>query len=112
MQYSFDIPQALEESLENKLEISETQFNLLYSVFAGASVLTALFFGFLIDKIGCKVMLISLAISVALFEYIIAIGGFVESYSLILAGRILLGLVCESLISVQLTIVTKWFRGK
>lgn len=52
--YAFDNPQALEESLEKELDITEVQFNLLYAYFSLPNIATCLVIGIIIDKIGVK----------------------------------------------------------
>lgn len=52
--YAFDNPQALEESIETQLDLSEVQFNLLYSYFSLPNIATCLIIGVIIDKIGVK----------------------------------------------------------
>lgn len=52
--YAFDNPQALEDSLETELNLSEVQFNLLYAYFSLPNIATCLIIGVIIDKIGVK----------------------------------------------------------
>lgn len=48
----------------------------------------------------------------ALFQLVIAIGGYTYSYTTILIGRMLFGLASESLITAQASMVSFWFKGK
>jgi hypothetical protein len=50
--YAFDIPQALENEIESRLNISEVEFNLLYSVFALPNIGLSIGGGMMIDRIG------------------------------------------------------------
>lgn len=52
--YCFDNPQALEDSIEKELDITEPQFNLLYAYFSFPPIVTAVLIGFAIDKIGVR----------------------------------------------------------
>jgi hypothetical protein len=52
--YAFDNPQALEDSIEIELDITEVQFNLLYAYFSLPNIATCLVIGIVIDKIGVK----------------------------------------------------------
>jgi predicted MFS family arabinose efflux permease len=91
-QYAFNNPQALEDSLEKDLDISEEQYALLYTLFAFPNIFATFIIGFLIDYLGVRVGLISLATGVTVFQFVIAIGGFAYSYTTILIGRVLFGL--------------------
>lgn len=74
-QYAFNNPQALEETFLEELEISETQFNLLYTIFAFPNIFTTLILGVLIDFLGVRIGVISLSAGVALSQLVVAFGG-------------------------------------
>jgi MFS family permease len=84
----------------------------LYTIFAFPNIFATFIIGFLIDFIGVRIGLISLAAGVALFQLVIAIGGYAYSYTTILIGRMLFGLASESLITAQASMVSFWFKGK
>jgi MFS family permease len=111
-QYAFNNPQALEEYMEDDLQIGETQFQLLYTIFAFPNIFATFFLGFLIDFLGVRIGLIALSAGVAIFQLVIAIGGYTYSYTTILIGRMLFGLASESLITAQASMVSFWFKGK
>lgn len=111
-QYAFNNPQALEKYMEEDLDIGETQFQLLYTIFAFPNIFATFFLGFLIDFLGVRIGLIALSAGVAIFQLSIAIGGYAYSYTTILIGRMLFGLASESLITAQASMVSFWFKGK
>lgn len=111
-QYAFNNPQALEKYMEEDLDIGETQFQLLYTIFAFPNIFATFFLGFLIDYLGVRIGLIALTAGVAIFQLSIAIGGYAYSYTTILIGRMLFGLASESLITAQASMVSFWFKGK
>jgi MFS family permease len=92
-EYSFNNPQALEDSLETILDINEAQFQLFYSLYALPNIFTLFFIGYLCDLFGMRLSLVILSALIALFQLVIAIGGYTQSYGTILAGRILFGVV-------------------
>jgi hypothetical protein len=49
---------------------------------------------------------------IALFQLMIAIGGYSLSYYTILVGRILFGVFSESVFIPQASIISFWFTGK
>lgn len=111
-QYAFNNPQALEDSMEKDLDIGETQFQMLYTIFAFPNIFATFIIGFLIDFLGVRTGIIALAAGVAIFQLVIAIGGFAYSYTTILIGRMMFGLASESLITAQASMVSFWFKGK
>ena len=66
----------------------------------------------MIDFLGVRIGIIALSAGVALFQLVIAIGGYSYSYTTILIGRMLFGLASESLITAQASMVSFWFKGK
>lgn len=66
----------------------------------------------MIDFLGVRIGIIALSAGVALFQLVIAIGGYTYSYTTILIGRMLFGLASESLITAQASMVSFWFKGK
>ncbi|CAD8105458.1 unnamed protein product [Paramecium sonneborni] len=50
--YAFDIPQALEVPIEQEFQLTQTQFNLLYSVFAIPNIGLSIGGGIMIDNMG------------------------------------------------------------
>jgi len=79
--------------MEAILEISESDFQLFYSLYALPNVFTLLFIGYFCDYFGVRITIMLLSGLVALFQLLIAIGGYTRSYYTILIGRILFGIV-------------------
>lgn len=111
-QYAFNNPQALELHMEEDLGIGQTQFQLLYTIFAFPNIFATFFLGFLIDFMGVRIGIIALTAGITIFQLVIAIGGFAQSYTTILIGRMLFGLASQSLITAQASMVSFWFKGK
>ena len=111
-QYAFNNPQAMEGNMIIDLDISETQFQLLYTIFAFPNIFATFFIGYLIDYLGVRIGIIALSGGVAFFQLVIAIGGYTYSYQTILIGRMLFGLASESLVTAQASFVSFWFKGK
>lgn len=111
-EYAFNNPQSLEVAMQDDLDIGETQFQLLYTIFAFPNIFATFFLGFLIDIIGVRIGLVGFALGVVLFQLLIAIGGYAYSYSTILIGRLLFGLSSCTLVTAQASMITFWFKGK
>jgi hypothetical protein len=65
--------------------------------------------GYFCDVFGVRISLVILSGLIAFFQMIIAIGGYLKSYYLILAGRILFGVVSEAIFIPQASIISFWF---
>jgi MFS family permease len=111
-EYAFNNPQALEETLYEHLDITETQFQLFYSLYSFPNIFTLFFIGYFLDKFGMRLGIIILSIALMVFQLIFAIGGQIKSYELMLVGRILFGVASRSLFIPQASIISFWFKGK
>lgn len=111
-QYAFNNPQALEKSIEHDLEIKETAYDMLYTAFSLPNIFATFILGYLIDYLGVRTGIVTLAVGITLFQLVIAIGGYAYSYKTILIGRILFGIASESLVTAQASMVSFWFKGK
>lgn len=110
-EYAFNNPQALEESMQQILNITETQFQLLYSLYALPNVFTLFFLGYLCDLVGSRIGLISLSAGIAIFQLVIALGGSMNSYGVLLVGRICFGIFSEAVFIPHASLISKWFQG-
>ena len=52
--FSYDNPAAIEKTLEKDLNLTQTQYSLLYSTYAYPNIILPLAGGFLLDHIGFK----------------------------------------------------------
>jgi len=98
--------------METILDISEADFQLFYSLYALPNIFTLLFIGYLCDLFGVRISIMVLSGLIALFQLLIAVGGYAKSYYTILVGRILFGVVSEAVFIPQASIISFWFRGK
>ena len=85
---------------------------MLYTIFALPNIFATFFIGFLIDFLGVRIGIIALSSGVAIFQILVAIGGYTESYYTMLVGRMLFGIASESLVTAQVSFVSMWFVGK
>ena len=91
-QYAFNNPQALQDSIETDLGINESQYDMLYTIFALPNIFATFIIGFLIDFLGVRFGLITLSLGVAIFQTVIAFGGAYHSYTTMLLGRMMFGI--------------------
>ncbi|CAD8086990.1 unnamed protein product [Paramecium primaurelia] len=110
--YSFDNPQALQTQLIQQLDITISQFNLLYSAFAFPNIFLTLIGGVITNILGVRVAIIGFSLAIVIAQLIISFGGLYQNFWLMLLGRIIFGTASENLLIAQTTIIGKWFRGK
>ncbi|EAR94487.1 MFS transporter (macronuclear) [Tetrahymena thermophila SB210] len=110
----YDFPQTLQSQLQKANNYSDTQVNLLYSVYSFPNIILPLIGGYLIDFIGIRK-------GVFAFTFVLIIGqalcmisqiDSIKSYALLVVGRVVFGLGGENLSVTQSTIVSQWFSGK
>ena len=111
--YCYDNPQALQNYLQSgDLDLSSTQYNLLYSVYSMPNIVLPLFGGFLIDKIGVRIGIFVFSLVLVVGQFVFLLGGSTELFWLMLLGRVVFGLGGECLCVAQSTVVSSWFGEK
>jgi len=113
--WSYDVPGAIQDKLQEKYDLSQTSFNLLYVVYSFMNIGVVLFGGYFIDMIGLRSGSILFCAVITLGQIIFAIGSTIQNvhhaYYVMLAGRIVFSLGGESLSVAQSTFTSKWFKG-
>eukprot|EP00386_Alphamonas_edax_P002309 GDKI01006874.1.p1 GENE.GDKI01006874.1~~GDKI01006874.1.p1 ORF type:complete len:495 (-),score=113.00 GDKI01006874.1:147-1631(-) len=116
--FCYDNPAALNESLQehfsSKLSPSQYQFyfNLLYSVYSLPNIFLPFLFGYFIDVIGPRTMLLILNAFLVVGQTVFWAGCASTNMSLMLTGRVFFGIGGESL-NVAITVVLmQYFKGK
>lgn len=110
--YCYDIPSALNDQITHDLDMSDTHFNLLYSVYSFPNVILPLFGGAMVDYFGTNLSLFIFGSFITIGQAIFAIGLLVKSYPVMIVGRIFFGFGGESLSVAQTTLVALWFQDK
>ncbi|CAD8068369.1 unnamed protein product [Paramecium primaurelia] len=110
--YSFDNPQALQKQLTQDLDISISNYNLLYSAFSFPNIFLTLIGGLIIDFLGVRFGIILFSAIIVVAQTIVALGGAFKIFWIMLVGRIIFGCASENLVIAQAAIIGKWFRGK
>ncbi|KAL7495449.1 hypothetical protein ACHAWT_003920 [Skeletonema menzelii] len=112
--YSFDIPSALHQQLQDYMPQSsnfERNFNLLYTVYSIPNVVLPLFGGNFVDRFGAPQCLFSFASLVCCGSVLLSIGVSSKTWEVMYLGRFVFGLGAESLCVAQSTITSDWFEG-
>ncbi len=107
--YVYDSIAPIADMLKEALGFSDENIGQMYSVYSIAAIVILLLGGFVIDKYGTK-------ISTLVFGAVCTVAAFVtwstDDLTIMLTGRVLLGLGAEPLIVAITTALAKWFKGK
>ena len=90
--YSIDLPAALETTIINVMRVTITQYELLYSLYAWPNVVLVVIGGVLIDRLlGLRLGLILFVILSCVGQLLVAMGGYMNLFWLMVAGRFVFG---------------------
>lgn len=107
--YIYDSINPLVDIFVKQLGFSDEHVGWLNSSYSVAAVLTLLFGGMIIDRIGTKKSILLFSVICLLGAILTAIQG---TFATMVAGRVTLGLGAEALIVAITTALAKWFKGK
>jgi MFS family permease len=107
--YIYDSIAPVADLLTSQLGYTDTQIGWLYSIYSVSAITTLLVGGILVDRLGVRVAGLVFALLCLAGALINVSSG---SYTVMLAGRLVLGLGAESLIVAVTTALAKWFKGK
>jgi predicted MFS family arabinose efflux permease len=93
-EYSFNNPQALQDSIQKTFDINEAKFNALYTIIALPNIFFSIVAGIIVDYIGIRKSFVIFSIGLPLSQTIVALGGTYGNYNLMLAGRFFFGIIC------------------
>ena len=111
--FSYDLPQALQTQLQSPpLNLTFLQFNGLYSVYSTPNVILPSAGGLLISWVGVKTGVLVFTFLTFGGQLLLTLGISFNSYSTMIAGRIIYALGSEVLSIVQSIIAVKWFSSK
>ena len=115
---SYDNPASLHNQLQTWMSSSstsvpfETDFSLLYTVYSIPNMVLPFFGGFFVDKLGAPLCMAVFASLILAGQTLFAFGSSVQSWPLMLCGRVLFGLGGENLTVAQSALLAEWFKGK
>jgi len=107
--FSFDIFGAIAPTLVDQLGISRGTIGTFYTAYAVAAILSVFVAGLASDRLGyarAGLIFLSLAILGAGLISVFA------TINLLLLGRFIFGLGAESILVVNMAMISKWFKGK
>jgi MFS family permease len=107
--FCYDYPASLELQIEDKFNVSTTKYGLLYTGYAAPNLIMPLIGGVLSDKLGKRITLLIFCAFLVVGQGIFAMGGYRMSFNLMLVGRVVYGIGCESMYVGQSVILSEWF---
>ena len=85
------------------------RYGFLYTAYAVPNTILPLVGGLLLDKIGTRRGLILFTFLLCLGQGIFMLGGYQMSFPLMVIGRVIFGIGCESMYVGQSAIISNWF---
>ncbi|MBI4463024.1 MAG: MFS transporter [Acidobacteria bacterium] len=107
--FAYDSIGALAPLMIEGMGIGREQIGMLYSFYSWPNVIMVFIGGFLIDRLGTRVMSLVFSALIVLGASLVALA---PLFWLMLAGRVIFGIGAESLIVCQSAILAKWFKGR
>lgn len=111
--FCYDNPGALQTIFKRDLDLTSTQFTLIYSIYSWPNVILCFLGGFLIDRVfGIRLGTIVYMLILLVGQLIFASGGILQTFWLMIVGRFIFGIGAESLAVAQNSYAVLWFKGK
>jgi len=110
--YVYDNPTALAKTIKSEMDISDTKYNLLYSVYSFPNIVLPFFGGVFVDVFGTNITMFVFLVLICIGQGVFALGVSMNNFVVALMGRMIFGFGGESLSVAQSTLLALWFRGK
>jgi len=110
--YTYDIPVALQEQLQEEYDINNVQYTLLFSAYSWPNVVIPILVGILTDKIGVNPVIVVVFTMAVVGNAIFVAGIYYGHYALMLAGRVVYGIGIESFAMAETPLLYEYFKGK
>ncbi|KAH8302010.1 hypothetical protein KR044_001800 [Drosophila immigrans] len=111
--FCYDNPGALQTVFKRDLDLTATEFTLIYSIYSWPNVVLCFLGGFLIDRVfGIRLGTIVYMLILLVGQLIFASGGILNTFWLMIVGRFIFGIGAESLAVAQNSYAVLWFKGK
>ena len=111
--YIFDIPAGLEQVIIQTLNIDVSRYALLYSIYSWPNVVFTVVGGILVDQfLGARLGLLLFMVVSTIGQLVMALGGFFNTFWLMVVGRFVIGLGGELALITTNAFAAVWFKGK
>lgn len=111
--FCYDNPGALQDDFKRDLNMTTSQFTMLYSIYSWPNVILCFIGGFLIDRVfGIRLGTIIYLFILLIGQFLFAFGALLDAYWLMVMARFVFGIGAESLAVAQNNYAVLWFKGK
>ena len=110
--YIYDVPQSFQTPFREHFGIDAQQTAFLYSVYSFPNTVVPILGGIFVSKYGEKISALLFSLIIFIGQMVFTFGIWSNSYSLMVAGRVIFGLGGENLFIVEFIMVEKWFHNK
>ena len=110
--FVYDVPQSFQTPFREHFGINAQQTAALYSAYSFPNTILPIFGGLFINKYGEKIGALLFSLIIFIGQMVFTFGIWSNNYSLMLAGRVILGVGGENLYICEFIIVEKWFHDK
>ena len=113
LSYCAEFPAGLQSTIIEVLEVDNTNYDMIFSAFAWPDVLMAILGTIMVDKfIGMRKGLVLFCVIVLAGQTTVSIGAYINSFDVMLIGRLLLGSGTGTVVSLISAFLILWFEGK
>ena len=112
--YCVDLVAPLQDDIKRSYDISNTQYNALYSVYALPNMVLPFLMGYVIDYVGRPMALVTFIFFVGLGQSLFAWSAHetINSYVIALIGRFFFGAFGKSVAVAQSAYISDWFKNR
>ena len=110
--YCYDNPVALQSQLQMKYNLSNVEYNLLYSAYTFPNMVLPFFSGISADIFSADLIIIIFFLFIVIGQSCFVIGCVINIYYVMFIGRFLFGIGAESLTLVITPLIYEYFKNK
>ena len=110
--YCYDLPQALQTILMDKLQIKVFEFNIIFTAASFPNIILPLLGGLIIDLLGLRLAYTIFAVIRVIGQGVITAGVVQLDFTLMIIGQLIYAIGGDCIIVCKSAMITKWFIGK
>ena len=111
--YSVDFPVGIEPIFIQVMELDHSQYNLIFSAYSWCDIVMSFLGSIFVSKcLGIRLGLIVFTIISTIGQLMVSFGAYVDSFYVVLFGRIVIGCGIGTKTSIVCSYFVKWFHGK
>ncbi len=113
LNFVFDIPGALEETITQVMRIDVSHYNLFYSIYSWPTVISTFLLGMLTDRfLGLRLGALVFITIATMGHLLFTIGGYFDSFAIMVVARFISGIGGDTALAVTDALCSVWFKGR